>query len=256
MKFDIETLSLIFRNELFEIKDEDQLLHFINSLYLKDKKYSILYSYVIFQNVELKTMNEFVDIFDINDINSYTWNSISQRLLQEIKINLTNNKRYKTNTEKNNDDDEKEKGKVFSYSKEKVWDGILNYLCKKSNGEIDNEIKITASSNRDNDLPKNVTNYEDDLSYFYSLNQSNSFLCFDFNKYKVIITDYTIKSKDSSYNPKSWVIEASNNQETWEIIDSQDDFQGLRDSNQICTFKISNNIISLYKDPPNRKNME
>ena len=47
---------------------------------------------------------------------------------------------------------------------------------------------------------------------------------FDFKDHKIIPTDYTLKSNSSSANvqkPKSWVIEGSNDNNSWEVIDEQ-----------------------------------
>lgn len=79
-KLKYEELEEIIKNQQLQIKDEDQLLQFINSIYLKIKQNSQLFQYVIFQNVGNEIMKEFVEIFDINDINNSIWHQISERL--------------------------------------------------------------------------------------------------------------------------------------------------------------------------------
>lgn len=238
MKIDFELIEKVLNNEKLQINDEDQLLRFINSLYLKDKKYSNLYCYIIFSNVSAESMKEFVEIYDINDINNFIWKSITERLTKEIKNN--NNlcqKRYKV--EHKSKEEEKKRMK-FSYQKGNCFNGILNHLRNKSNGKIENEVNITSLSARDNDVPLNVTIFEDDSKYFYSKDEKNQWLCFDFKDRSVILSGYIIKSDNSSYHPKNWIIEGSNNQSEWETIDEQKNFLGLEKRHVICEFMIPN----------------
>lgn len=90
IKIDQDLLEEILNNRKLTIKDEDQLLHLINSLYLNDKRYSNLYGYVIFQNVGHEMIDEFIEIFDIIDINNHIWISLS-------KIFSKNNKKLHKN---------------------------------------------------------------------------------------------------------------------------------------------------------------
>ena len=66
------------------MKDEDQLLNFLNRLYKIDRKYCVLYEFVIFSNVTTNCIKEFLEVFDFNDLSSSTWKSISRRLQEEI----------------------------------------------------------------------------------------------------------------------------------------------------------------------------
>lgn len=83
-KISLETLSLIFENSKLHLKNEDQLLNIINYLYKKDPKYSTLYEYVVFSNVNPNEIDEFMQIFDVNDITRDTWQSIIKLLKQKL----------------------------------------------------------------------------------------------------------------------------------------------------------------------------
>lgn len=81
----IEIIERILSSQFLSLKDEDQLLSFVNYLYVKcddDKRkdVSYLYGYVIFECVSPTKIEEFVRIFDINDINALIWLSLSNRL--------------------------------------------------------------------------------------------------------------------------------------------------------------------------------
>lgn len=99
-KLDFDILERIVNNPRIVLKDEDQLLDFINHFYSSDSKYSPLYECVLFQNVELYAINEFLDIYDIDDMTSQTWKAVSNRLKQKIDKIPTKNKshasRYRT----------------------------------------------------------------------------------------------------------------------------------------------------------------
>ena len=137
-KLSKDTLYSIFSNDQLQLKNEDELLKFINKLYTTDETYSILYETVLFENVSVESICEFVSIFDSEMMTCDTWKRLTVRLCKEINDDTTDDrKRY---TEK------KKILKGITFSKDNEYDGIINYLRKKSNRQIENEIKITASS--------------------------------------------------------------------------------------------------------------
>ena len=56
----IEIIEKIINNQNLKLIDEDQLLSFINHLYIYDTKYSPLFEYVLFENVN---RNKIIDLF-------------------------------------------------------------------------------------------------------------------------------------------------------------------------------------------------
>lgn len=119
---------------------------------------------------------------------------------------MNENERYKGNVNE----------MTFSKSENKdEFNGILKYLLNKSNNQIEEEIKITASSVSDSSIPQNVVLFEEKNKKFHTSNDpaKNSWICFDFKESSVVLTDYIIKSYPNGANtnhPKSWVIEGSN----------------------------------------------
>ena len=231
------TLFEIIQSPKLQMKSEDQLLRIANSLYKKDPNYSILYETVYFANVTEKTMNEFIEIFDFNNMTKGTWSVLCQRLGKGVKEgeNDREDKRYHSNKTV------KKIGKKFSIQNcENNFSGILNFLRKKSLNEID----ITCSSCfgfSDDYQPKNVIIYEDKKKSFWSNLKSNSWLCFDFKQNRVIPSDYTIRSCSCSVNwahPKSWVIEGSNDNGSWSIIDQVENCGFLNGPGLVHSFKI------------------
>ncbi|KAK8865341.1 hypothetical protein M9Y10_010882 [Tritrichomonas musculus] len=99
MQMDIETIEKVIKNTNLVLRNEDQLLTFINKLYASNSKYSKLYQFCIFENVEKETIDDFLSIYNISDISNEVWVAISIRLKQQIIKDETesekNNSRYK-----------------------------------------------------------------------------------------------------------------------------------------------------------------
>lgn len=92
----IDIVEQIIDNPKLKLKSENQLLSVINKLYSEDSEYSILYEYVDFKVVGSKSMKEFINIFDLNDMNTKMWRNLSKRLDKEIFLKSKNleSKRY------------------------------------------------------------------------------------------------------------------------------------------------------------------
>ena len=151
----IFTITNILSSSSLRLDSEDQLLKFCDHLYSRDVKYSILYETVIFENVTSEVIKEFTSIFDNNDMTTSIWQRIVNRLeceavSSESKID---NDRYRK---------VKPRGREILWSSGKEFKGIINHLREESNGQIDNEVNITASSvldDRSSRQPRNVVLY-------------------------------------------------------------------------------------------------
>lgn len=127
--------------------------------------------------------------------------------------------------------------------KKKEFNGIINYIRTKSDDDLTKRINVTSSSVLDKAFnPSNVFIYNDQTKYFLSENKPGTFICFDFQDSKVIPTNYTIRSApyDGGAHPKSWVIEASNDNDNWDVIDTQNNCSYLNGLSFVHTFAIEN----------------
>ncbi|KAK8844509.1 hypothetical protein M9Y10_024374 [Tritrichomonas musculus] len=237
-KLDVYTLKRILENDHLQLNDEDQLLKFINSIYANDNKYSFLYETVIFKNVSCDIIQEFRQIFDYNDLSGNTWISICDRFVEEIKFEIKDKKRYKSEVRS-------QKGQIFLPNEHGEFSGIINYLKSQSPNNTENVVNVTASSVSSSSCsPVNLINYQSKEQY-YSQYQSdqNVWVLFDFKDHQIIPTDYTIRStnyggKDSHYHPRNWVLEISNDNVKWDTIDKQIDCPYLNNQFVVHTFKI------------------
>lgn len=232
---DIELLERILNKEELILTDENQLLKFINELYIENSKYDKLYEFVCFTNVDSKEITEFIDIYNIEDISSSTWRSISERLKQEVqKQNSRNQNRYQNEA--------KEVYHLCEFNSNEPFNGLFNYLQKNIEGNIEDQLKITSSSTRSGS-PRNVILYNNKSSFFQSYNNPNSWLCFDLQNRYVIPNYYSIRSHSYGQNcvhPKSWAIEGSLDGSNWDIINEQKNCSYLNGSSLVHSFPIQN----------------
>ncbi|KAK8842128.1 hypothetical protein M9Y10_026355 [Tritrichomonas musculus] len=119
-------------------------------------------------------------------------------------------------------EEELKKIKVFDYNSGHEFEGIFNYLNKECGGNSHLKGIINIKSNCDHykhcyDLIDNQFN-----DYFYPRESPNSFVEFDFKKYRVSINKYSLKSnKNISSKLINWEIVGSNNKQNWDPIDER-----------------------------------
>ena len=151
-----------------------------------------------------------------------------------------------------NDENKHQYGKAFVCNHDDAFDGIINYLIKKSNNNIKDLIDITASSMIDNSKtysPYNVCLFDDNEKYFESEDQSNSWICFDFKDHKIIPSSYIIKSSKNQNNnyPKTWILEGSNDKTNWKVLDEQKDCSHLNGQYLVHTFDIQAKVTLPFR---------
>ena len=222
--------------QTLQLESEEELLDFVNKVYMKDSKYSSLYEHVEFTNVGTEGMKSFTEIFDFNDMTNSTWKSIVYRLEEPIKTTTKMSKREYM----------KSRCLVEIENKTNEFDGILNYL--QTNGNIKDEINITYSSMNNGD-PFCLLQYDNKQNYFITQNKPNSWICFEFKKHEVIPTGYIIRSfyAENDHHPKTWKLEGSNDMDSWVTLDSQANNESLRGGSRVHLFPISNEE---HKDKP------
>lgn len=245
-----ETIERIFNNEHIQLKTEDQLLNIINQLYLKNPENSYLYSFVEFINLSKESISKFIEIFDTSYLTNDTWNKITERLQQEIKqTKENNNKSTRYSTTKETNKEPKQSGTIIEFNNNNNLDGIINFLKKQSNNNIQNIINITASSIGCLYYPlTNIIEYENNIKYTFTKNEPNQWICIDFKNRKIIPTHYTIRtSHDVNNHLKTWVIEASNDNSTWDKLDEQTNNNTTNGKNIVHTFPISTKNDKAYE---------
>lgn len=232
---------------LLNIVNNNLLLQFINELYSKNTDYSIMYETVFFSNISSKMMKEFIKVFKFKDMSKMIWTALLSRLENEENESVKSNNKSKVNDDiSRRYESVKKQGIMFPFISNKNFSGIFNYLYNKTNGNIEDEIILTSTSrfsNTSDNFPSNIFLFNDILRYFRTDDDQNNWICFDFKNRRVAPTFYTIKSTyhtQYQMHPKSWVIEGSINNTSWEILDEQKNCPFLNGKNLVHTFKIQN----------------
>ena len=241
-------IEQIISNRNLKLSSEQELLDIVIKLYSKSKEYSILFSYIIFINLSSKSICEFIQNFDINDINNSIWQSLCHRLELDIS-----NESILTYIESNQE--------LFKnrYSGER-YDYIIQHLNEQCHGDIQNVVQITPSSIYREDLKVENIVIKDDNSYFYTRDEANSWIQFDFKERKVLLDGYTLKMYDENWeNLKNWILEGSNDGENFQEIDKHENCDLLLTGNRKAeTFKVScltpYRFIRLTQTGPNSRN--
>lgn len=107
-------------------------------------------------------------------------------------------------------------------------DGIITYLTEKQGGNVQETGIVTITSKSVNpDDPRcavaTLADFRSD-SHFKSQNEPGQWVCWDFHEMCVRLTHYTMECVYT----KSWVIEGSDDGDTWTEIDRQTDNEDFR----------------------------
>ena len=233
-----DILNDIISNPELQLDTEDQLLNFLNSIYIESDEFIGLYENVLFTNVSSSAMKEFTSVFNYNNMNGNLWSLLSNRLSMKIsnKNNiLENQNRYSLEN----------KTKLFLYNEKNNFSGIVNYLTEKTGGNIhDNRtVKVTSNSFYSDEYhPKYLLDF-DQNTYFCSTDQDqDTWICFDFKKMKVELSNYSIKSCNDDPNHghiQNWILEISNDGNEWTQIDEHSNYSGLNGRWITKTFEVS-----------------
>ncbi|KAK8898305.1 hypothetical protein M9Y10_000588 [Tritrichomonas musculus] len=235
-KLSKEQIEMILDRSELKIEDEDSLLRFILYLYQKDHKYSPLFEYVYFENVNDDTLETFVDQFNVDDMTIGIWISISYRLIKSRKRNRKSANEQCTSPKMNI--------LTFSPDSNNKFHGILRHLGDEAGGNVhDKRVVEISSSTRvqgDSYNPKNVADYGSN-SYFAPCNVKNVDICFDFKEKQIQPTNYSIQSINinccNAYL-RNWVVEVSNDKVNWDIVDEHSNDSSLKGIDKMATFNI------------------
>ena len=134
-----------------------------------------------------------------------------------------------------------------SYQETKPLSGIISYLTNEFGGNVHHKgiVNVTASSvhgQEHENQPYSVTEL-DSQSEFFSNNEKDSWVCYDFRERRVKPRSYTVRSMFNmcrgKHYLKSWVFEGSNDGTTWTELNRQRNNSDLKGSYATHNFKVS-----------------
>lgn len=134
------------------------------------------------------------------------------------------------------------------------FNGIMNYLTKKTGGNIhDNKtIRITSNSIWNDNIryhPKNLVDFNKN-NFYESKNERGGIICFDFKDNLVHLTGYSIRSYNAGENfanMRNWVVEVSNNGNDWMEIDRHSNDSTLNCPNNVASFIVDRQDNDFYR---------
>ena len=232
---DQNIMEEIISSEYLKINNEDNLLEYIISLYLKDPQYITLFEYVEFSNVSSFQMSKFIEIVNFNDITNGIWSSLGKRLTIDVipQTDLIDRYNYMK----------------LAYNENEQFNGIISYLSKECQGNAIDKgaINVFYSSSDEFSELNSIVNYDNSNFYFSTDNYLNQWICFDFKDKKVELEYYTIKTiQFERQHLRNWVIEGSNSEKDWDELDSRENCPVLNGSGKIATFEVANHKMCRY----------
>ena len=241
---DIETAQILLSSPSLQIEDEDSLYDFVRSRAESDLSFTSLFELVYFEYLSVDRIENFASFVSENlleNINSGIWRQICRRLILETKPNEKN-----PHVSKDKQDTGKKMTKPgieFVYDSSKQLEGIIAHLTKQCGGNVHDKgiVNATASSVNGACEPKHAADLGTTPVYQSRRDQEGAWICYEFKERRVIPTSYSVKTYSSTANPKSWVIEVSNDgtQNSWTEIDRRENNNDLKNPNVIANFKIS-----------------
>lgn len=248
LRFSRPILLMILSNENLKLESEDSLFDFINQIYSNsesnnnndDIEMQKFYSCIDFSELSDEKLKAIFQSIDSTKMTDELWKKICESYRIDIHSKKQSNQSRYTFVRKNF---------IFDGDSQNSFSGILAHLTNESNGNVHDNgtIVVTSSSVFSNDYhPKNAVDFNNNSKFFCSANQPNSWICYDFKDRKVQPSFYTIRTRidgdATHHHPKFWVIEGSNDESDWKVLDTRNDITSLHLKNTVQTFKIQTRL--------------
>lgn len=280
-------LYSILSSPHLRIKSEDWLFDFIQQIFNENESDSEIFNITSFyEQIDFLALSEakfeeFLENFEFNEMTKTIWEKLSkcfyiyyymafgqknkQRYAQEDSevndrnINFLNEKSVVNNFDQPKEKDDRNIGKSevndstfvgnsvrLGYDGNNGFNGIINHFNNVTSDHITEKVTVTSSS-RFIGNPLFVTELNDKLKYFMSLDRPDSWIQYEFVDSKVRPTHYSIRTWDNGKKGghlKSWSIEVSNtgNDDDWRILDTRNEVTALDNNNAEVTFEIQSNL--------------
>ncbi|EAY08167.1 hypothetical protein TVAG_302540 [Trichomonas vaginalis G3] len=205
-------LERIFSSPLILVQDEDTLFKYIRDIVVsRDPQPVSLFSHIVFENLSMDTLNEALSHINPNTLTSQLWESLKARINGNVTRELEKGPRYFRNITECNFNNEE-------------LDGIFSMLFKRSNSNPVDAGFVDVSSHGEETQNKSKFLFDLNAKTQWSLSEKKgNYLLLYFKAAKVLINGYSIKSGSSSHwdNEQSWIIEGSNDNINYTIIDEK-----------------------------------
>jgi hypothetical protein len=173
----VDILHSILSNNSLQIKSEDKLYRFIIVRLCEDLRYSSLLEFIRFEFLSVSSIENFIsseiDFFIL--LNRSLWDRICHRLILSVSPKSRNDRLVNV-------------GRTFCSTEKSALEGIIAYLMSQHNGNVHERgiVNISALDPYDTTsyhLPKNVADLAVTDTYFFSKNESNQMVIYDFQQF-------------------------------------------------------------------------
>lgn len=231
-----DELEAIFSSPELKIESEDSLFEFI---YSKGPEFFFLFDYVEIQYLSIKNVQLLIDSINNYELSLHRplWSSICRRLLLDPS---------EDNSPENPRSIQKENKPL------NCENGIFEYLRNESNGNPCAKCVINIETTDVNCGSKQNLFDKSQKTEFRLDNKSNGFILIDFKDKQVSFSKYYFSvpvQENGNYTgrPKSWMIEGSNDKNSWDLIDRKENITSLKDWGNSSSFSCSNVSNKFYR---------
>jgi hypothetical protein len=235
-EFDHSILSQILSSDELMIKSEDWLYEMIWKLVANDRELFCLLQFIQFEFVSKSIADRFiadgVDFIDL--INSSIWLTLGRRFVGDFSSAKSTRRLVVS-------------GRRFSPTGQSL-DGIISYLTSKCGQNVHDGgfIEVTSNGVHGSNNPKRATDFQNRNSFFYSTDEPNSWICYDFKNMEVTPSHYSILSyparPNQHHHPKSWCLEVSVDGQSWAEVHRCENNSDVNGSNQIGTYSVDRSV--------------
>jgi hypothetical protein len=106
-------------------------------------------------------------------------------------------------------------GYVFDFNN--LLTGLIEILTQQCGGNVHDRglVSVTVSGHFKDSFPKNAANLGSDSSFF-SVNEPNQWICYDFQRnIRIKPSKYLLRTDSNGPCPKEWLVEGSNDGSSW-----------------------------------------
>jgi hypothetical protein len=134
---------------------------------------------------------------------------------------------------------ESQKRKVIKYKPGGELKGIISFLTRKCGRDLHDAGLVSVTGSQSN--AQRVVDF-DSSSKFQGSSRANDWICYDFRERRVMPTHYSLRTCSDACSPgcfpTSWVIEISENGQSWEVMDRKSEGSSMNQRNFTKTFAI------------------
>jgi hypothetical protein len=228
--------QLISRPSLI-VSSDDRLWHFVSNV-REDSHFPFLLEWVRFEYLTIESMSEFDGIADsaIQVVTRKLWEAIARRLALPALPTLFDDWFLSSH---------------HPLCEFRPFSGIISFLTRKHRGNVvDRQIVKMSAKSRHTEATfplKNVVDL-DTSAPFWTEDQSGQWICWDFQKSRMIPPHSAIHSDCSTGNLRTWALGGSSDRSSTVVIDEgRDDLMPQRRP-IAAAFKIANPVeVSLLR---------